>query len=210
MERHDPGRLRISDDDRHRVAEVLRHAAGEGRIDLEELEDRLEATYSAKTYSDLVPITADLPGHATHMTSPPVPRQPTSLAPAQRYSASIAVMSSCERKGVWLMPEQHTAFAMMGGVKLDLREAQFAARDVTIYACSIMGDVSVVVNKHTQVFVDGVPIMGDFRQSRDKVAPELSPNSQIVRVKGLALMASVSVQRKPMPGEPQTRLGWSR
>ena len=43
------------------MAEVLRQAAGEGRIDIEELDQRLEATYPAKTYGELVPITADLP-----------------------------------------------------------------------------------------------------------------------------------------------------
>jgi hypothetical protein len=56
----DPSRMRISDADRHRVAEVLREAAGEGRLDLDELDERLELTFAAKTYADLVPITADL------------------------------------------------------------------------------------------------------------------------------------------------------
>ncbi len=65
MDRPDPSQLRISDEDRHQVAEVLRKAAGEGRIDLEELDERLEATYKAKTYGDLVPITADLPVRTT-------------------------------------------------------------------------------------------------------------------------------------------------
>ena len=60
---HDPSRLRISDADRHQVAEVLRQAAGDGRIDLAELDERLEATYAAKTYGELVPITVDLPVH---------------------------------------------------------------------------------------------------------------------------------------------------
>src|SRR5688572_32079706 len=57
----DPARMRISDTERHQVAEILRQAAGEGRIDLTELDERLEATYAAKTYADLVPLTADLP-----------------------------------------------------------------------------------------------------------------------------------------------------
>ena len=37
MDAQDPSQLRISDDDRHKVAEVLREAAGEGRIDMDEL-----------------------------------------------------------------------------------------------------------------------------------------------------------------------------
>jgi hypothetical protein len=56
----DPSRMRISDADRHRVAEVLRQAAGEGRLDFDELDERLELTFGAKTYADLIPITADL------------------------------------------------------------------------------------------------------------------------------------------------------
>jgi hypothetical protein len=59
----DPAQLRISDDERHQVAEILRQAAGEGRLDLEELDQRLEQTYAARTYADLVPITLDLPAH---------------------------------------------------------------------------------------------------------------------------------------------------
>ena len=61
LDRPDPSQLRISDADRNRVAELLRDAAGEGRLDLDELDERLEATYAAKTYADLVPITVDLP-----------------------------------------------------------------------------------------------------------------------------------------------------
>ena len=64
--------IRISDADRHRVAEVLREAAGEGRLDLDELDQRLEAAYAAKTYADLVPLTADLP--VTGAAQVPAPR----------------------------------------------------------------------------------------------------------------------------------------
>lgn len=206
IERHEASQLRISDDDRHRVAEVLRLAAGEGRIDLEELDERLEATYSAKTYADLVPITADLPVPAGAARATPQPRPAT--GPVSSYGSSVAVMSETKRRGPWLVPDQHTSFALMGSVQLDLREAQFAAREVTLYAHAVMGDVKIIVNAHTRVVVEGFAVMADFSEARDKVAPELGPDSPVVRVKGFALMASVSVQRKPMPGSTTRRLGW--
>ena len=56
--------LRASDADRERVAEVLRDALAEGRLDMAEFEERLEATYKARTYGELAPITRDLPGRA--------------------------------------------------------------------------------------------------------------------------------------------------
>jgi hypothetical protein len=207
MERHDPNQLRISDSDRHQVAEVLRHAAGEGRIDFEELDERLEAAYAAKTYADLVPITADLPTRVTSSVTLPQPRATTPPVPAATYLSSISVMGDCSRRGVWQVPERHTAFSMMGSVTLDLREAQFAAPEVTINAYAIMAGIDVIVNAHTQVIVEGVGIMGDFSESRPKVPAEITPASQVVRVKGMALMAGVSVQRKPMPGESRRRLG---
>lgn len=53
--------LRASDADRERVAEVLRDALAEGRLDMEEFQERLDATYQARTYGELAPITRDLP-----------------------------------------------------------------------------------------------------------------------------------------------------
>ncbi len=54
--------LRASDADREHIAERLRHAAGEGRIVAEELEERLETVFSARTYGELDAVVADLPG----------------------------------------------------------------------------------------------------------------------------------------------------
>jgi len=218
MQPHDPNQLRISDDDRHRVAEVLRLAAGEGRIDFQELDERLEATYSARTYADLVPITVDLPTHPATPTprqprahpGAPVARGPAALGPLVGFTNSVAVMSETKRRGVWLVPEQHTAFSFMGSVTLDLREAQFASPDVTIQAFSIMGGITVIVNSGTRVIVDGVAIMADFSEGRQKVPAQLTPQSQVVRVRGMALMATVSVLRRAMPGEPRKRLGRGR
>jgi hypothetical protein len=208
MERRDPNQLRISDSDRHQVAELLRHAAGEGRIDFDELDERLEAAYAAKTYADLVPITADLPARSTAQTPLPQARPATTPpVPAVTYTSSLSVMGECSRRGVWLVPERHTAFSMMGSVTLDLREARFAAPEVTIDAYAIMAGIDVIVNAHTQVIIEGFGIMGDFSESRPKVPAELTPTSQVVRIKGMALMAGVSVQRKPMPGESRKRLG---
>jgi hypothetical protein len=54
--------LRASDADRDRVIERLRRAAAEGRLLTEELEQRLEAALSARTYGQLDALLADLPG----------------------------------------------------------------------------------------------------------------------------------------------------
>ncbi|HEX7744767.1 MAG TPA: DUF1707 domain-containing protein [Micromonosporaceae bacterium] len=54
--------MRASDGDRAAVAEQLRGALDEGRLDLHEYDERLQHTYAAKTYGELARLLADLPG----------------------------------------------------------------------------------------------------------------------------------------------------
>jgi hypothetical protein len=58
---------RASDAEREVVVERLRHGAGEGRLDPDELERRVSAAYSATTRADLAAVVADLP-------TPPPPK----------------------------------------------------------------------------------------------------------------------------------------
>ena len=57
-----PNRLRTSDKEREQVAEILRAAMTEGRLTLEEGEERLAAAYGAKYRDEFGALTADLPG----------------------------------------------------------------------------------------------------------------------------------------------------
>ena len=200
--------MRVSDEDRHKVADILREAAGEGRIDIEELDERLESTYAAKTYGDLVPITADLPVPRPSGAPQPQPRpQPAqSSVPATRHDSSISIMGGVSRKGVWEVGPTHSAFAMMAGIDIDLREARFTSRETVIYANAFWAGIDIIVNEHTNVIVEGVGIMGAFDQGRDKVAPNIGPDSPTVRVKGVALMSGVTVQRRPMPGTRKRKM----
>lgn len=206
----DASTLRISDEDRHRVAEVLRQAAGDGRIDLEELDQRLEAAYRAKTYGDLVPITVDLPASASHPTAAPRPVEPATAYTGARHSGSLAVMSETKRTGQWLVEDGHTAFALMGSVLLDLRQAQLDGPEITVNAHAVMGEVRLLVDAGTTVVVDGYAVMGEYCEQRPKVPFDPSRGGPVVRVRGFALMGSVHVQRRGAPGERlRRRLGWS-
>ena len=54
------GSLRASDAEREHVAERLRHAATEGRLQPDELDERLGAAFAARTYGELDVLLADL------------------------------------------------------------------------------------------------------------------------------------------------------
>lgn len=82
---------RAGDADREQVAARLREAHVEGRLDVDELTARLDATYRATTYGDLAAVTADLPPPRKRSrppgSQPAVPDQPS--APARRASRGM-------------------------------------------------------------------------------------------------------------------------
>jgi Domain of unknown function (DUF1707) len=65
--------LRASDADREQFAERLRHATAEGRLVADELEERLEAVFGARTYGELDALVADLPGQSIRRQDRPRP-----------------------------------------------------------------------------------------------------------------------------------------
>jgi hypothetical protein len=62
--------LRVSDADRERTVNALRAHAAAGRLEPEELEERVGGALSARTVSDLEALTADLPVVPAHRSSP--------------------------------------------------------------------------------------------------------------------------------------------
>jgi hypothetical protein len=208
MDQPDPQKLRISDADRHQTAEVLRDAAAEGRLDFDELDERLEATYSAKVYADLVPILADLPQHPQTLI-PAAAASPAMPAPAvtsgQQRDRLVAIMSGVDRRGKWTVPADLKILALMGGANLDLRQATFAAREVTITVNAIMGGADIVVPPSVHVVMEGIGIMGGFDGPRD-ADEELGPDSPTVRIKGVAFWGGVNVRRKRPRGDLKDRV----
>ncbi len=191
--------LRISDAERHQVAEVLREAAGAGRIDLEELDERLEATYAARTYADLVPITHDLPAATPSITD----KSAAEVAPVGdgRPQRHLAIMGGLERRGAWTVPAAMTVTCVMGGADLDLREARWSAGECVLTVNAFMGGASVVVGPDVDVVMEGTGIMGGYSGPGTKVAAELSADSPVLRVRGVAVWGGVSVERQPLTGE---------
>lgn len=197
--------LRASDADRERVAEVLRDAVAEGRLDMEEFEERLEATYKARTYGELTPITADLP--APGVTPPPVNmvKEPVEsgswagriVGGEGSSTAAVAIMSGFQRKGRWTVPKRFTAVAFWGGGEIDLREANFADREVEINCIAIMGGAQIIVPPGVEVVVRGIGIMGGFDHSQEGVPGD--PGAPRVIVTGFAFWGGVGVERK-LPG----------
>jgi hypothetical protein len=132
----DPGALRASHEDRDRVVEELRVAAGDGRLTAEELDERVELALSARTYAELVPLTADLPPSSLPAVPGGTPHG-SALSPAYPAGASAVVprpepkdlmriqcgSGHARRDGQWVVPRRLEVKVTSGHVVLDFTRA---------------------------------------------------------------------------------------
>jgi hypothetical protein len=191
--------MRASNQDRERVAEVLRQAAGEGRIGMDELDERLDAVYAAKTYAELEPITKDLPSQGTVAGTERA--DPARFGGVAASRGVFAFWGGFSRKGAWVVPPKFTARAIMGGGELDLRDARFNERVTVIRAVAIMGGIVITVPDDAEVQVTGVGVMGGFVHP----AFEGSPGAPVIIIKGLAFWGGVNIKRRPRKSELKQR-----
>jgi hypothetical protein len=182
--------MRASDADRERVADVLREAFAEGRLDAEEHAERLEAVYAAKTMGDLVPLTKDLPDAQAPGAAP---------APSETYSAPavsdklVAIFGGAERKGRFRTGRGFTAVAIFGGVDIDLRDATFDQHEIVINCTAIFGGVDIKVPEHVTLRGGGAGIFGGFDVRQEEGS---QPHGPVVVVRGAAVFGGVSARHR--------------
>ena len=93
-----PSQMRASDDDRDRIAGVLRDAHAEGRLTQDEMVERLDSTYTARTYQELDRIVADLPlaqaqGALARARQQPISAPPPPPGPVRQKARRAARVS---------------------------------------------------------------------------------------------------------------------
>jgi hypothetical protein len=187
--------LRASDADRERVADVLRDALVEGRLQLTEFESRLEEAHAARTHGELEQVVHDLPVPAVQGAV--VPRsERIGGTPTSRNA--VGILGGFERKGVWTIARRFTSVAVMGGGRVDLREARFEAPETVIRAFAVMGGLNIVVPPDVELEVRGIGVMGGFDHSHSGTGP---PNAPRVVVTGFAFWGGVTVERKVTKAE---------
>ncbi|MBB5786019.1 DUF1707 SHOCT-like domain-containing protein [Jiangella mangrovi] len=211
---HSAADLRCSDVDRERVAEALRQAAGDGRLTLTELEERLEATFKARTYGELQPITRDLPqgpyplpggnavanwqqgrpaGPAGAVAGAGVqPPLPPSGGPVRRSERITSVLSNEKRQGRWEVPARMDITAVLGEVVLDFSEAVVRTPEVEIQTAIVLGSLTLIVPEGIEVRLDeGTNVLGERKM---KLREPVTPGGPVYHVRGFVLLGEVTVR----------------
>jgi DUF1707 SHOCT-like domain len=144
--------LRASHEDRDRAVEILRVAAGDGRLTAAELDERVEAALTARTSGELAALTADLPA---------VPGQAGSAAAQAKEVVRLDYQGgNATRRGQWVVPARMEIRAVGGTVKLDFTEAVITQPTLQIQAYVRGGGLVLVTKPGIEVDTDGITVRG--------------------------------------------------
>jgi hypothetical protein len=176
--------IRASDAEREAVVTRLQTAAGEGRLALEELAERLDRALNAVTRADLEALTGDLP-----QQQPDVPP----AAKSRRWV--VGIMGGGTQKGRWRIASRCTVVNVMGGADLDLTGAVVEGPETEIVVFSLMGGSDIVVPEGVHVELSGFAFMGanDLKLGDAQTPP---PGAPVVRVRAWSIMGGTDVRRK--------------
>jgi Domain of unknown function (DUF1707) len=143
--------LRASHEDRDRAVELLRVAAGDGRLTSEELDDRLERALTARTYGELTTLVADLPA-----TGPGA--VPATLAQPKDLVRIDCRSGNAKREGTWMVPQRMEVKVTSGNVTLDFTNAVMPQAMFRIEADVRSGNLTLITKPGVVVDADEVAV----------------------------------------------------
>lgn len=117
------------------------------------------------------------------MTHPETTRQPR--------STTIALLGGVRLAGRVRLPRRLLHIALLGGMDLDLSQAELAGAQVDIVKISLLGGVQLVVPADIRVEVGGFVLLGGKDIER---RPESAAAARIVRVRAFGLIGGVRVR----------------
>jgi Domain of unknown function (DUF1707) len=191
------GELRASHADRDRVVEVLRVAAGDGRLTAPELDERLEAALTARTLGELAALTADLPASSVSPIAP-VP-QAKDLVTIECHS------SSAQRDGAWVVPQRMDVRVTSGSVRLDFRSAVITKPVLHLDADVKSGHLLLVTRPGVVVDADDVAVSS----GQVKVQVHDEPNvPTVLRIQVTGRVMSGTLKARPPRPPRRTFVQW--
>ncbi len=170
----------VTDAERDVAVELLRAASVDGRLTLEDLAERAELVHVARTRDDLAAATAGL-------EVAPVPA-------SEEVEEQRAVLSSISREGRWRLARRTRCSAVIGSVRLDLREAIIPGPEVDLEVRAVVGSVEILVPDGVQVLPSG----GGLLFSQDVRVPATTlASAPVIRLRMSGALGSVSVRSRP-------------
>jgi Domain of unknown function (DUF1707) len=178
---------RAGDADREAVAERLRVAAGEGRINFEELDERLGHAYGAGTYGQLRALLADLPAVSAGKSQVEALPEPETLVLATRAP-------NLRQSGRWVVPQRITAETASGWITIDFTQATCAHREVAVDAVCQSGWIRLILPDGWAARIS--PASTNTSHMRNKAPETAEPGAPTVIVTGHPAAGYIRIRQR--------------
>ena len=184
--------VRASDAERDAVVGRLNQAVGEGRLTMDEFSARLEVAYAARTRGELDPLLRDLPAESgAALTAAGGTGVVSRGGQGSDTRWHISPIGGIRHRGQWRVPRHTVAIGLLGGVDVDLGEAELAAPEVMITKVSVIGGVDVRVPPGIRVEVSNFAILGG--RNVDLGGP-FAANAPVLRIRSFSIIGGVHVR----------------
>jgi hypothetical protein len=184
---------RAADADREAVAERLRIAAGEGRLELWELDERLGRAYTAKTYGELAILLADLPAQPPP-ASPSLFRSYPGIAGEPETLVLRTTTPNIRQTGRWIVPPRITAESTTGWITIDFTQASCAYREVTVEVVTRTGWIQLILPDGWAARVG--PLSTYTGHISNRAAETADPGAPTVVVTGHPLFGYIKIRQR--------------
>ncbi|MGO9955903.1 MAG: DUF1707 domain-containing protein [Solirubrobacteraceae bacterium] len=203
--------LRASDAEREHAAGLLREAMASGRLDVDELDDRMQLVFGAKTRAELERLVADVlvPADDQH----PIPGAAAAVAPgATRLAVRpgedgthriLSILSGTERRGRWRLAASCSVINVLGSTELDLSAVELAANRTELTIVSVLGGAEITLPARLNVEVSEVAILGGNEIDVGDERPD--PGGPVVRLRIVSILSGAEVRRGPKLNRRQRR-----
>ncbi len=182
-----PDAARAADADRAAVAERLGIAAGEGRIDLDELDERVRLAYRARTYGQLRALVEDLPDRSPSVPDPATVAEPETLV--LKTTAHILKQS-----GRWVVPRRITAESTTGFITIDFTRASCAHREVSVDAATRTGRIRLILPDGWAARV--APSSTNTSHISNRAVEEADPGAPTIVVTGHPIFGYIKIRQR--------------
>ena len=183
---------------KERAERTLAHAFGQGVLDEDGLDERMEALADADDLATVEALTVDLELPPQDALAMPERSDPSrALARIEDVEAErqiVTVFGEHQQRGPWTPARRNRVMTVFGSAKLDLREAYLSEGVTEIEVRCAFADLTIIVPPELAVDVQCNAILSSVEH--DERYADFNPAAPRLRITGWAVLSNLEVKER--------------
>lgn len=183
---------------REQVIDQLIMNYSHGVISAEAFERRLDEATNTDDHQVLVDLVADLTlvpdtAYLEQRERSFTPNYAASDNSVPQHEKVIAILSSSDYTGQWVVPSEMNVYCGLGSVELDFTDAIFQHQKIIVRVKNVLGSLNIFVPEHVNVVSNMFNIIGSSSNKAPSMGGRQAP--QII-IEGYSVLGSLEIEVK--------------